>query len=78
MPEAAKSKDTRSCTCHPDEAPTPCRRKYASYVGGTRKGVIEFDDDATDDEIEEAVRDWAMNYVSWSWTDAPAEAKRAR
>lgn len=30
MPEAAKSKDTRSCTCHPDEAPTPCRRKYAS------------------------------------------------
>lgn len=21
--------DTRSCTCHPDEAPKPCQKRYA-------------------------------------------------
>lgn len=45
------------------------------YVGGTRKAVIEVEDDATDDEIDEAVRDWALNYVSWGWSDAPAGAE---
>ena len=28
MSEAAN--DTRGCTCHPDDAPTPCQHKYAT------------------------------------------------
>jgi hypothetical protein len=45
------------------------------YVGGTRKGVIEVEDDATDSEIDEAVNDWAHKYLSWGWSEAPADAE---
>lgn len=32
MDQAAESKaDTRTCTCHPDDAPTPCPRKFAAH-----------------------------------------------
>lgn len=27
----------------------------------------EFDDDVTDDEIEEAIKDMVMEQVDWSW-----------
>mgnify|MGYP001172703747 CR=1 FL=1 len=26
------TEDPRSCTCHPSEAPVPCRRKYAASL----------------------------------------------
>lgn len=32
MDQAAEAKmDTRTCTCHPDDAPVPCPRKFATH-----------------------------------------------
>ena len=32
MDQAADAKiDTRKCTCHPDDAPMPCPRKFAAH-----------------------------------------------
>jgi hypothetical protein len=32
MDQAAEAKlDTRKCTCHPDDAPAPCQRKFATH-----------------------------------------------
>lgn len=32
MDQAAEFKpDTRTCTCHPDDAPSPCPRKFATH-----------------------------------------------
>jgi hypothetical protein len=32
MDQAAEAKpDTRTCTCHPDDAPIPCPRKFATH-----------------------------------------------
>lgn len=32
MDQAAKAEpDTRTCTCHPDDAPRPCPRKFATH-----------------------------------------------
>lgn len=48
MDQAAEAKpDTRTCTCHPDDAPTPCPRKFATHhcwraavYEETRAGVV--------------------------------------
>ena len=32
--------------------------------------VMEFSDDATDEEIEEAVREYVMGYFDWGWEEA--------
>ena len=32
MDQAAQAKpDNRTCTCHPDDAPVPCPRKFAAH-----------------------------------------------
>jgi hypothetical protein len=32
MDQAAEAKpDTRTCTCHPDDRPAPCPRKFATH-----------------------------------------------
>ena len=32
MDQAVEAKpDTRPCTCHPDDAPSPCPRKFATH-----------------------------------------------
>lgn len=46
-----------------------------SVIDGDRHAIIEVDDNATDEEIDEAVREWALNYVSWGWRDAPTDGK---
>jgi len=43
-----------------------------NWAGAKAKETMEFSDDATDEEIEEAVRDWASNYYSFSWGEADA------
>jgi hypothetical protein len=35
----------------------------------TREGVVEVNDDATDDEIEEMVNDTVMEFVEFSWKE---------
>lgn len=35
--------------------------------------VLEIDDDATDDEIEEEVRDWKDSLTEWGWSRLDAE-----
>ena len=49
MDQAAGAKpDTRECTCHPDDAPRPCPRKFAAHhcwkaavYEEARKAIIE-------------------------------------
>lgn len=43
------------------------------FVGGIRKGEIEVDDDADDEEIDELVQDEALNRISWGWTEKPKD-----
>jgi len=48
MDQAAEAKeDTRTCACHPDDAPSPCPRKFAArhcwraaVYEETREGMI--------------------------------------
>lgn len=35
--------------------------------GGDRSDTMEVEDDATDAEIDEMVREEVFNYVSWGW-----------
>lgn len=37
--------------------------------GCDRSGTFEVEDDATDEQIDEAVRDEVFNYVGWSWRE---------
>ena len=37
------------------------------FAGARRYGEIEFCDDATDEEIEEAVLEEVMSYVDYGW-----------
>ena len=37
------------------------------YPSATHTDVIEIDDDLTDKEIGDAVRDWAENYIEIDW-----------
>lgn len=42
-------------------------RLSIGYVGAVRKAVLDVDDDLTDDELDEIVRDWAHNYIEWGF-----------
>ena len=42
---------------------------HLSIGYGSREDEIEVEDDATEDEIQEAVKDWAMEYVEWGWSE---------
>lgn len=44
-------------------------KEYADYEYGQISGVFEkeFDDDATDEEIEQAMRDIVFEHVDWYW-----------
>lgn len=44
-------------------------RLSIGFPGAIRKGEIEVDDDATDDDIEEAASEWASNYVEYVWEE---------
>lgn len=51
-----------------------------SIQGCARSGEIEFEDDATDEEIEEMVKEEVFNTVSWGWSEKPqveSEAERS-
>lgn len=39
---------------------------------GTHETVLEFDDDATDEEIEDDVRDYVMERVSYGYEVEPS------
>jgi len=41
--------------------------------GGDRSGEIEVDDDATEDEIDQMVREEVFNFVSWNWWEKEVE-----
>ena len=60
MDQASEAKpDTRKCTCHPDDAPLPCPRKFAAHhcwrvavYEETRKTVVELNRDTTVAELK--------------------------
>lgn len=39
-------------------------------VGCRQTGTIEVEDDASDEEINEMVREEVFNVIEWSWSDA--------
>jgi hypothetical protein len=40
------------------------------YPTAEHNDVIEVEDDATNEDIEREVEDWAHNYIEWSWEEA--------
>lgn len=40
--------------------------------------IIEVADEATDDEIRAEVDEIVFEWVSWGWTDAPADAEATK
>jgi hypothetical protein len=41
----------------------------AGFVGTERHGEVEVEDDATEQQIEDAVRDVVFNHFSWGWDE---------
>lgn len=39
------------------------------FAGAKHQDVFEFDDDATDDEIDEEVKDWLFNKIEYGWVE---------
>lgn len=37
------------------------------FAGGKRREVLEFDDDVTEEELEESYIDWRNNYLDGGW-----------
>jgi len=37
------------------------------YAWGEREEILEFDDDVTDEEIEEEVNQWAWSFLNLRW-----------
>lgn len=50
-------------------------RAYLSigFANATREEEFEFEDDATEQEIEEEVRDWMHNYLEWGFHEIEEE-----
>lgn len=40
-------------------------------LGVDRKDVLEFDESATEEEIEDVVNDRAYNYINIGWSEEP-------
>lgn len=38
------------------------------FVGARHEEVIEFDDDTTDEELDEFWTDWSHNYIDGGWS----------
>lgn len=43
---------------------------HTGYAGCTHTGEIEVEDDATEEEIDEAVREDAWNYLDLFWEES--------
>ena len=39
------------------------------FAGERHEGKIDVEDNATDEEIEEIVREEVFNYISWGWEE---------
>lgn len=40
------------------------------YPTANRQDTLEVDDDATEEQVEEIVREWANNYIEYYWVEA--------
>lgn len=38
------------------------------YPGADHKDELEVEDDATDDQIDQEVSEWAHNYIEFGWS----------
>ena len=38
------------------------------YAGASREEIFEFDDDASEEEMEADIKDWAFNYIEWGFS----------
>ena len=37
------------------------------YPGADHKEIVEFEDNVTDEEIDEYLNEWASNYIDYGW-----------
>jgi NAD-specific glutamate dehydrogenase len=44
-------------------------RLTIGYPTANRHDTIEVDDNATEEQIEEMVREWAHEYIEYSWSE---------
>lgn len=42
-----------------------------SLAGADQDDVLVVPDDATEEEIDEEVREWVFNFISWGWSKTP-------
>lgn len=42
---------------------------WIEEIANDQEEDFEFEDGTSDEVIEEAARDFAMNFVSWGWTE---------
>lgn len=52
--------------------------EVSSAHGVRLREVIEVDDNASDEEIRAEVDEIVFEWVSWGWSDAPADAEITR
>lgn len=45
----------------------------AGYPSTTQEEIVEFEDDVTEDEIEEAYQDWKAGVIDDSWWECDEE-----
>jgi hypothetical protein len=50
-------------------------RLTIGYPTADREGEFSIDDDASDEEIEEAVRNDVHEYIEWSWEAEPVDSE---
>lgn len=54
------------------------RIKFSLSIGYANAGheeVVEFDDDATDEQIEQDYQDWCSSYIDGGWWPADEESE---
>jgi hypothetical protein len=42
------------------------------FANATHRDVIEVEDDATEEDIDETIQQWASNYISIGWSEEGA------
>ena len=46
------------------------------YIGCSHEGTFEIDENATEAEIEEAVKEEVFNEISWGWEEVKTKSDR--
>jgi len=48
---------------------------WIEQIANDQEEIFEYGDEETDEKIEEDARDFAMNFVSWGWTEVKTSSE---